>query len=218
MDREFWLERWKSNQLGWHREEVNPHLADFWPEMPVPAEGRVFVPLCGKSVDLHWLAARGHPAVGVELSRQACDDFYAEHGLTPEIEPVGDFLRYHAGGVEILCGDFFHLEPGLPEPVAGVFDRASLIALPPEMRPGYADTLETLLPGRPPVLLVTIEYPQPEMEGPPFSVGEEEVATLFGGSRSIQRLRDWDVLAESPRFREQGLTELHEKVFRLSAG
>ena len=217
MDREFWLERWKSNRLGWHREDVNPHLADFWPRMPVPEGGRVFVPLCGKSVDMHWLAGRGHPVVGVELSEKACDDFYTEHGQSPAIEPAGGFSRYRAGGVEILCGDYFDLDTDLLGPVAGVFDRASLIALPPEMRPAYAEALRALLPAGTPVLLVNLEYPQDEMEGPPFSVREGEIEELFSGTWRIERLRDWDVLAERPDFRDQGLTELREKVFLLTS-
>ncbi|MFB6260858.1 MAG: thiopurine S-methyltransferase, partial [Thiohalorhabdaceae bacterium] len=105
MDREFWLERWRSQRLGWHREEVNPHLADFWDRMPIGGNARVFVPLCGKSVDMKWLANRGHPVVGVEISDQACREFFADHGLEPGVERVGSWIRYTAGGVEILCGD-----------------------------------------------------------------------------------------------------------------
>ncbi|HKJ88876.1 MAG TPA: thiopurine S-methyltransferase, partial [Gammaproteobacteria bacterium] len=111
MDREFWLERWKSNQLGWHLEQVNPHLQAFWPSMPVPVGGRVFVPLCGKTVDMDWLAREGgHAVVGVELSEMACRDFFAEHGQTPEVADEGAFRRFSASGVTILCGDFFDLD------------------------------------------------------------------------------------------------------------
>lgn len=217
MDREFWLARWESRRLGWHREDVNPHLADFWNDMPMAEGARVFVPLCGKSVDMKWLADRGHPVVGVEISDQACREFYAEHGLEPGVERAGEWIRYRGGGVELLCGDYFALDAELLGPVDAVFDRASLIALPPEMRPDYADRLAGLLPHGPPVLLVTLEYPQAQMNGPPFAVWEGEVGELFGARYAIERVRDWDVLAESPRFREQGLTRLHEKVYRLTA-
>jgi len=218
MDREFWLQRWESRRLGWHREDVNPHLADFWETMPVADGARVLVPLAGKSVDMKWLADRGHAVVGVEISDQACREFFADHDLEPGVDRAGSWIRYVAGGVELLCGDYFELEPELLGRVDAVFDRASLIALPPEMRPAYADKLAELAPGLPPALLVTLEYPQTQMDGPPFAVWEGEVEHLLGERWAIERLRDWDILAESPRFREQGLTRLHEKVYRLTAG
>ncbi|KPV39031.1 thiopurine S-methyltransferase [Thiohalorhabdus denitrificans] len=218
MDREFWLDRWKNNRINWHLEKVNPHLLDFWPEMPVPAGGRVFVPLCGKTVDMHWLAAeRGHTVVGVELSEQACRDFYAENGMEPEVTEDGPFLRFHAGGVTILCGDFFDLDADRLGPVDGVFDRASFIALPPEMRERYGRAMHDLLPSRPPILFWTLEYPQEQMSGPPFAVHEPELETLYGSTYELETLRLWDVLEESPGFREAGVTELREHVYRLTA-
>jgi thiopurine S-methyltransferase len=219
MDRAFWLDRWKNNDIGWHKEEVNPHLVDLWPYLTVPAGGRVFVPLCGKTLDLYWLAqVRGHPVVGVELSDKACQEFYAEHLLEPEVEEVGGFRRYYAAGVEILCGDFFDLHRDVLGEVHAVFDRASLAALPPDMRSRYAAHLEALCPERPPILFWTLDYPQHEMEGPPFAVAEGEVAELFGNDYQHELLRDWDVLDESPRFQELGLTRLHERVYRLTRG
>ncbi|MFA9462374.1 thiopurine S-methyltransferase [Thiohalorhabdus methylotrophus] len=218
MDREFWLDRWRNNKLGWHLETVNPHLLDFWPGMPVPSRGRVFVPLCGKSLDMAWLAREcGHAVVGVELSEVACREFFSENGMEPQVEDAGAFSQFAAEGITLLCGDLFDLDAHTLGPVDGVFDRGSLIALPPEMRIRYAGHMESLLPARPPVLCVTLDYPQQEMAGPPFSVGPEEVESLFGNGYRVECLRDWDVLDESPRFREQGLTALHERVFRLSA-
>ena len=216
MDREFWLERWHSNRIGFHLEEVNPHLMAFWPQMAVPGEGRVFVPLCGKTLDLTWLAEQGHRVVGVEISEQAVSDFFEEQGLKPEVANEGAFVRYRSGNIEILWGDFFDLDTGTLGPVDGVFDRASLIALPPDMRRRYADHLHSLLPQRPPVLLVTLEYPQAEMNGPPFAVTEGEVRDLYEPAYEVAMLRDWDVLAESPGFRERGLTSLRERVYGLA--
>lgn len=219
MDREFWLDRWKNNDIGWHKEEVNPHLVDLWPNISAPEGGRVFVPLCGKTLDLYWLAqVRGHPVVGVELSEQACREFFSEHLLEPEITDEGRFRRFRAAGVEILCGDFFDLEPEILGQVDVVFDRASLAALPPEMRIEYAGQLDALCPQLPPILFWTLDYPQHEMDGPPFAVSEREVAELFGDRYHHELLRDWDVLEESPRFQELGMTSLHERVYRLTAG
>lgn len=217
MDQGFWLQRWRNGRLGWHLEEVNPHLVQLWSGVGVPPPGRVFVPLCGKTRDLAWLAERGHAVVGVEISEQGVQELFADHGWEAEVSELGPFRRYRAGPVTVLCGDFFDLTPDHLGPVAAVFDRAALIALPAAMRRRYASHIEGLLPHRPPILLITLEYPPEQMEGPPFAVTEQEITTLFGANWRIQRLRDTDVLDESPRFREEGLTALREKAFLLTA-
>ncbi len=217
MDRDFWLQRWHSGRLGWHLEEVNPHLLQLWPGVGVPPPGRVFVPLCGKTRDLAWLAGRGHAVVGVEISEQGVRELFAEHGWDPQVTDLGAFRRYQAGSVTVLCGDFFDLTEEVLGPVAAVFDRAALIALPRVMRQRYAAHLKRLLPNRPPILMITLEYPSGQMEGPPFAVPEQEIATLFGSHWRIRRLRDNDVLDANPRFREKGLTALREKALLLTA-
>lgn len=217
MDRQFWLERWQQNLIGFHREEVNPHVLSFWPSLGPAPGARVFVPLCGKSRDLIWLAAQGHRVLGVELSPIAVRDFFAEHALAPVVDRVGEFERWSAGEIVLLCGDYFHLAAEHLSDVAAVYDRAALVALPAAMRARYASHLLGLLPAAAPMLLVTLEYRQAEMAGPPFSVDEAEVQTLFGGRYEIDRLLDEDILAAEARMRERGLTSLREKVFRMRA-
>jgi thiopurine S-methyltransferase len=215
MNPEFWQERWQRNEIGFHQQEINAHLQDFWPHLGVPAGGRVFVPLCGKSRDLLWLRARGHEILGVELSPIAVRDFFAENGLAPQTSRRGAFHLCEADGLAVLCGDFFALGSQDLEGVVGVYDRASLIALPPDMRPRYAAHLMTILPKDAPILLVTMEYPQAEMNGPPFAVHEDEVRGLYEKRYEITRLFTKDILAENARFRERGLSALSEKVYQL---
>ena len=215
MDPQFWHERWQRNETGWHQQEINAHLQDFWPQLKLTAGGQVFVPLCGKSRDLLWLRAQGHAVLGVEISPLAVREFFAENQLTPTVTELGDFERCETDGLTVLCGDFFALTPELLEGVAGVYDRASLIALPPEMRRRYARQLAQVLPRPAGILLVTMEYHQPEMAGPPFAVDESEVRRLYEPRYRVARLFEQDVFAENPRFRERGLTALREKVYRL---
>ncbi len=215
MDRDFWHERWQRNEIGFHQQEINAHLQDFWGQLAVPAGGLVFVPLCGKSRDLLWLRARGHTVLGVEISPIAVRDFFAENALTPQVLHQGAFERYEADGLAILCGDFFDLTPELVQGVAGVYDRASLIALPPELRTRYAEHSTAILPPAAGTLLVTMEYAQNEMSGPPFAVREDEVRRLYEKRNTVTRLFSKDILAENPRFRERGLSALAEKVYRL---
>jgi len=211
----FWHERWQRNEIGFHQQEINAHLQDYWAQLAVPAGGQVFVPLCGKSRDLLWLRARGYTVLGVELSPIAVRDFFAENALTPQITLQGSFERHEADGLAILCGDFFDLTPELLQAVAGVYDRASLIALPPELRQRYAKHSATILPAGAGTLLVTMEYPQHEMSGPPFAVREDEVRRLYENGYTVTCLFSKDILAENPRFRERGLNALAEKVYRL---
>ena len=215
MNPDFWQERWQKNEIGFHQQEINAHLQDYWPRLGVAAGSQVFVPLCGKSRDLLWLRARGHMVLGVELSPIAVRDFFRENALEPHTSHVGAFERCEADGLSILCGDFFNLTAEDLKGVAGVYDRASLIALPPDMRPRYADHLSAILPKGAAILLVTMEYRQTEMNGPPFSVSEDEVRKLYEKHYDVTRLFTKDILAENPRFRERGLSALSEKVYQL---
>lgn len=216
MDREFWLERWQKNETGFHQQEFNAHLQDYWAQLAIPAGGQVFVPLCGKSRDLLWLRAHGLRVLGVEISPIAVRDFFAENALTPQVTRQGAFERHEADGLAVLCGDFFDLTPELLQGVTGVYDRASLIALPPELRTRYAEHSTAILPAAAGTLLVTMEYPQEEMGGPPFAVREDEVHRLYDRRYAVTSLFSKDILAENPRFRERGLHALTEKVYRLA--
>lgn len=216
MDPAFWLERWQQNQIGFHQAEINAHLQDFWGVLGLAHGSLVFVPLCGKSRDMLWLRAQGHAVLGVEISPIAVNDFFRENGLAPQRRHEGAFERCTADGLEIRCGDFFALTSGDLAAVAGVYDRASLIALPADMRVRYAQHLQHILPPRAEILLITVEYAQAQMEGPPFCVQQAEVERLYRERYAVTVLYTKDVLAENARFRERGLSALVEKVYRLT--
>ncbi len=214
MNTRFWLDRWSKNEIGFHQRTPNEYLQQFWSGLDVPADSTVFVPLCGKSLDMHWLRERGHRVIGIELAHQAVADFFNEWGVTPQIARTGPFERWRAQNIELLCGDFFDLAREDLAAVRAVFDRAALIALPPALRESYATKLRDILPPGTPTLLVTTEYPQQEMPGPPFSVSDAEVRKLFGDGR-VRLLAETDILPrpENERFRQRGLTRLVERVY-----
>lgn len=205
---DFWHERWTLNQIGFHEGRPNAHLERFWPELGLDPGARVLVPLCGKAHDLEWLAARGHPVTGVELSPLACAGFFAERGLRPEVRPQGPYMAWSAGGVTILQGDFMKLEGTWD----ACWDRAALIALPPELRPRYGQVLRSCLAPHAPVLLITFVYDQGKRDGPPFSVGDAEVQALYPGATMLHR----EGLHEDPRWKEVGLVE--EVAWRATVG
>lgn len=216
MEPDFWHERWASNQIGFHEGKPNNFLLRFLSRLELPRGAKLFVPMCGKSVDMLWLAQQGHRVLGVELSSVAVQTFFAENHLSAEQRSQGAFSCWRSGNIEILCGDFFALTAADLADIAAVYDRAALIALPEAMRNGYARHLDLVLPAGIHHLLITLNYPQEQMQGPPFSVAAAEVQRLFAERCGIELLDNRDALADSPHLAAKGLTRLQENIFLLT--
>ncbi|MEO8985375.1 MAG: thiopurine S-methyltransferase [Rhodanobacter sp.] len=215
MKPEFWLQRWREGRTGWHRDAVMPLLEKHWPALSLPRASRVLMPLCGKSLDIIWLAAQGYSVLGVELASLAVEQFFAENHLHPQTHTAADGTHYRAGNIEIINGDVFGVEASTLATCVGAYDRAALIALPPTMRERYAQRIYARLPAGCQTLLITLEYPHEQMEGPPFSVDEAEVRRLFGDAWEITQLERHDILHSQPDFAARGVTALHTSVYRL---
>ena len=216
MEKDFWLERWKNEQIGFHEQEANTFLTEYWQALHLVSGSKVFVPLCGKSVDMQWLRSQGHPVIGVELSEKAAQDFFKENGYTATFAKVNKFDCYAANKIEIKCGDFFDLSKSDLPSVKAVYDRASMVAMPPEMRQRYVQHMAKILPSKTQILLITFDYPPEEMQGPPFAVSPANVEALYREYAEIRQLAETDVLPQNPRFKSKGLTRLHESVFLLT--
>ena len=215
MHEEFWQARWARNEIGFHLKEVNPHLQACWAQLAVPAGSEVLVPLCGKSLDMPWLAAQGQRVLGIELAAKAVTDFVAEQGLSPAVRADGALQRHEDAGIAVLQGDFFAVEPAQTAGCTAFYDRAALIALPAEMRRRYVAQLQRLLPAGAVGMLVTLDYPQEQMSGPPFAVDDAEVRALYGEGWELELLLCSDALEGNWRFIERGLSRLEERVYRL---
>jgi thiopurine S-methyltransferase len=213
---EFWHERWRTGQIGFHQPAVDRHLGRYWPELGLAANSRVFVPLCGKSLDLQWLREQGHSVVGVELSAAALESFCMEQGVPARRRTLDRFDVYEAAQLQLYRGDFFALTPELLGSFAAVYDRAALISWTPELRSAYVTHVAALSRPRTQTLLIVTEYPQAQMSGPPFSLGIEEINRLYSGTHSAQELSREDILANEPRLRSRGVTQLHEVCYRLT--
>ena len=217
MEHSFWHHRWETAQTGFHQTEINPCLRDHWEKLTKGATGLTLVPLCGKSRDLLWLREQGHPVIGVELSPIAVADFFKDpHLPPPTVVSHASGERTTSNEITILCGDFLALQPShLPGPPAFIYDRASLIALPETMRRAYVETQNRLAPPGSRMLLLSLSYPQEKMVGPPFSVPPEQVLTHYNPEWKILEHHCSNILPESPKFQDRGLTELLEHVFLL---
>jgi thiopurine S-methyltransferase len=216
LEPEFWHERWRNGQIGFHQSTVDRYLSRYWPELRLASDCRVFVPLCGKSLDLLWLLERGHGVAGVELSAVALESFCMEHGIPAKRRMVDGFDVYESVDLQLYRGDFFALTPELLGPVAAVYDRAALISWRPELRAAYVDHATAMTSPGTKTLLVTLEYAQTQMKGPPFSVVAEDVERLYAGNHAIQELSRQDILTSEPRFRARGVTALYEVCYRLT--
>jgi len=215
MDTDFWLERWRKGRTNFHQSRITPPLVRYWPTLELERGSLVLVTLCGKSLDMIWLAQQGYRVLGVELSQLAVEQFFAENDLKPAVHETAQGRHYVAGDIEIICGDIFDLSAETLASCTGVFDRAALIALPPEMRARYVRHVFAGLAPDYRGLLITQDYPQEQMEGPPFSVGDEEVQAIFAGHSEAVILDRRDTLAKSPNFIERGLKQLDTVVYRL---
>lgn len=216
MQPEFWHKRWRLSQIGFHQPAVDRHLVRFWPDLGLANGSRVFVPLCGKSLDLLWLCERGQVVAGAEISTIALEAFCLERGIPARRRVLEDFEVYEAANLRLYRGDFFALTPDLLGPVSAVFDRAALISWTPELRAAYVAHLTALTSPGTQTLLVTMEYLQSQMAGPPFSVDADVVDALYGANHAIRVVSREDVLANEPRLRSRGLTRLHEVCYRLT--
>ncbi|MDO9381272.1 MAG: thiopurine S-methyltransferase [Hyphomicrobiaceae bacterium] len=215
MEPDFWIERWQRGETGFHQEAGNDLLAKHWPALGLAPGSTVFVPLCGKSVDMVRLAAQGHSVIGAELSPLAVQDFFSENALHAEIRKVGSFTVHTAGAISIWCGDFFALPFEATQDAAAVYDRAALIALPADMQVKYADKLRSLLPAGTPILLVSLTYPHGAIEGPPFATSRDQVDALFSATHDITILEERDGLETSPVLKQRGVSQLDEVVYVL---
>jgi thiopurine S-methyltransferase len=213
--KQFWLQRWQEGDIGWHHQEINPHLLSFWHRLGVEPGSRVFIPLCGKSRDMIWLAQQGYSITGVEISDIAVEEFFSDQGLNPERSINESFQLFQAETYQLLCGDIFQLKSYHVKDIDAVYDRASLVALDARYRRSYAKLLANLLTANSRVLLVSMDYPQDEMSGPPYAVTDNEVRDLFGSNFQVTRLHTLDLLKDTKRYSDMGLSRLLEHIYML---
>lgn len=205
MEANFWHDMWASGVVGFHQTDINEFLQKHWSKLNLKGDEKVLVPLCGKSLDMVWLAQQGHEVLGIELSQKALDEFLHENQLEAEAIETGKYCGYQLPDMTLLCGDFFHLQAEQCTDVGVVYDRAALVALPPQMRADYVKHLKQVLPKGTRYLLVTMEYDQSQLQGPPFSVSETEVQTLFADFANVEKV-------EQLPFQRKGVDAV-EKVF-----
>ncbi|MEM7446282.1 MAG: thiopurine S-methyltransferase [Pseudomonadota bacterium] len=179
MEHSFWHERWNEDRTAFHQADVDALLLLCFDKLSLNKGDRIFVPLCGKTLDLAWLSAQGCRLVGIELSRKAIEQAFVDMGIEPEISQQGKLTLFQSDGIDLFVGDVFDLTADALGQVDAIYDRAALVALPHEMRIDYAPHMAKIT-GSARQLLLTFVYDQAEMDGPPFAVDGDGVDALYG--------------------------------------
>ncbi|WP_223669561.1 thiopurine S-methyltransferase [Kangiella shandongensis] len=187
MEPQFWHDKWHDREIGFHEGKANALLVKHFPSLRLNPGSRVFVPLCGKTHDIHWLLSKGCHVIGVELSETAIKELFDELNLKPKITSLDNLTLYQAERVNIFVGDIFELTPEQLGDIDAIYDRAALVALPGELRQRYTAQLEKLT-HKAPQLVITFEYDQNAMSGPPFAISEPMLKSYYDNSYAVKHL------------------------------
>lgn len=212
MEHNFWLNRWLENKIQFNQNEVNPYLLKHHQHLGALAGHNVFVPLCGKSIDMIWLMKQGARVVGVELSQMAIEQFISENDLKTTQSQQQPFVKYSDGQSLFWVGDYFALSKEEIGAVEYVYDRASLIAMPKDQRQQYADHLLSIVAPGTKILLITMEFQTPTDNLPPFSISMEEIEQIFKGAMTIQCLEDCDAQKLPEHLVKRGFENVKDRV------
>lgn len=222
MEHNFWHHKWEINQVGFHLDYIHPLLKRnidlFKMNNSLQKNDKIFVPLCGKTLDIGYLLNLGYQVMAIELSEIAVQAVFNQLGLTPTIKEWSAGKVYQADHLTIFVGDFFALSKqdltAGGEGISLVYDRAALIALPEKMRKEYAHHIAHITEHCA-QLLITLDYDQTIAGGPPFAVSTQEVEALYADDYSIKLLEEADIIEEEPRFKSKGLTSFYQRAYTL---
>ena len=208
-----WESRWHEGRIGFHLPQLNIYLKRFSTHLLKSEPENIFVPLCGKTLDLPWLANRTKKVIGVELVSQAVEEFYRENEISYSIQPAGKLQLFKSDSIDIYHGDFFDLTREETGSFEAIYDRGSIVALARPERQKYVEHLLSFLAPGGRLLLITLEYDQEQMSGPPFSVSDTEIEILFTQYGRMELLETCDIIDE--RLRNKGLDFILERVYQL---
>ncbi|HSO35293.1 MAG TPA: hypothetical protein VLT33_22345 [Labilithrix sp.] len=212
---ELWSQRWADGQTGFHEGKPNDLLTAYIERLEaIAARARVLVPLSGKTVDMRWLAERGHEVVGVEFVWSAVRAFFDEWEVEPERLEIGGKPALSARGVTLICSDILALSPEALGSFDVIYDRAALVALDPSAREAYVAACRAVLRDQGAVFLVTFAYDQSRVPGPPFSVDSAMVHGLF--AKATIELLETRGAPTSKRLIEAGVSAVEESAYMIT--
>lgn len=213
MQADFWHERWQRNEIGFHIHKTNPNLLKHWHLTQLKKGDTVFVPLCGKTLDLLWFAEQGFNVLGVEIVESAVQAFFTENNLAYRCETQGNFTLYISENITIYCGDFFQIRKKMLAHCSAFYDRAALVSWGDTLRQQYAQHLCSILPVHCKGLVLVVDYLQEQMAGPPFAIDQAMISDFFASHCDYRLLDVRDILKYEAKFQERGLQRLEEHIY-----
>lgn len=192
MEPDFWHQKWQIKEIGFHQPKANPLLVKHFKALSLEKGARIFLPLCGKTLDIAWLLLNGYQVAGVELSEIAIEELFLELGIKPNITNIGKLKRYSGKNIAIFVGDFFELSTATLGPVDAIYDRAALVALPESMRQQYTRHLIRIT-DKAPQLVICLEYRQELIAGPPFSIDTLEINRHYNTTYTLSCIESSDI-------------------------
>jgi thiopurine S-methyltransferase len=214
-DNALWQQCWLNQQIDFHQKEVNRLLARFWRGLDLAQGSRVFVPLCGKSLDMIWLAQQGHEVIGLELSPLAVRAFFHENRMQPTRRKAGKFALWQYNNINILCGDYFAVTQADIGSIDVVYDRAALTALPEAIRRLYVAHLKQIVPAACKIFLLTVEDAD-EGETREVTLGTStEITALYSETFEIELAHVESILEPASDVADGNTKCSEHKVYRL---
>lgn len=216
MNKKNWLEKWKKKETKFDQMQVNPYLIKYEKIFESLEGKKIFIPLCGKSIDILWFLTHGAEVIGVEFSEVAIETFLSENNLIYKKVDKHPFIFYHADSLKFICGDLFQLEKNDVGEFDWIYDRASLIALDDMARVQYANKIFQLSSNQSKMFLITLSYGTTTLEPPPYSVTDEEVYSLFSKNFQIATLSKNENMDIMPHLIQAGFPNLNDRVYLLT--
>ena len=215
MQQDYWHQRWNSHNVGFNQDKPNPYLVEYLQKLQLQPGDSIFVPLCGKSIDMLYLLQQGYKVIGVELSDIACAEFFNDNNIAVAKEKQHHFTIYHHDDITLYCGDFFQLPDDIFSDIKAVYDRAALVALPEDMRKAYVEFFCQHLQTNTTMLLCTMSYEQTQMPGPPFAINEAMISAYYQQRADIEVLSHEPIEHIAKHLQAKGLQQAFNEVFLL---
>ena len=216
MDKEYWLKTWALKDIQFHSDQVDSHLIEYIEKLKLQPGDLILVPLCGKTRDLMWLAKAGFRVIGVEISPIACEEFFSDFGITPNIIKTSSFTKYQYENITLFCGDIFNLNPNDLPNIRAIFDHRALIALPAPLRTKYVNHLLHCASDNHIKILLIVLHSSNEVKGPPFPISDQEIKILYGKDFEITKLSSENILLKEHLVRK-GYDDLAQSVYLISS-
>ncbi len=193
---EQWTQAWDKGTIGWHRDKVDAILQKYLKQLCGDKESiSILVTLCGKTLDLPWLADEGHSVVGCELAELAGKQLFEENDIPFSVTTIDDFKVFSATDskkLKFYAGDFFKVNAALIGTFDVIWDHNAFGAVSPNDRSRYIELLSSLLVPGGKILLSNWEYDQSKRNFAPYSLNSEQIKEYFGTLFEVELLERMD--------------------------